>query len=355
MNTLKKIKILVLVIVILNIAACKKEKGQDDLLEVKLSKEGVYISCEGPFNSGTGTISWYDRTNKETENDLFEKVNGRALGNIVQSIEIFGNKAYILVNNAAKMEIVNALTFKSVATVTGLIAPRYFMGITSEKGYVSDWANNIAVINLSNYKIIKTIPTATGPDKMLKYNNKVFVLNGGGWGCDSLITVIDCINDEVILNLKVFDRPTGICLDKNNKLWVLCSGKGFNGFPDSSDSRGHILRINPDNYLIEKNIVFLSKNKHPEKLIINQAKDLLYYNYYNGVYKFDISIGVLNAEPLIKKSFYNIGYDTKNDCIYGADPVDYAQNGWVFIYNAKTAMKKDSIKVGIIPGEFYFN
>ncbi|MDP1746231.1 MAG: hypothetical protein Q8L90_11675, partial [Bacteroidota bacterium] len=95
---------------------------------------GVFISNEGPYGSGTGTISFYSRSTSGVTNDIFEVKNSYPLGNVVQSMEIFNGKGYIVVNNAGKVEIVDGSTFTSNGAISGLTNPRNFLGIDNSKG-----------------------------------------------------------------------------------------------------------------------------------------------------------------------------------------------------------------------------
>ena len=341
------------VIILITIISCKKD--DEPPVTNLIFENGVFIVNEGLFQTGTGTISFFNRNTKNVEQNIFEKTNARPLGNVVQSIEIFNEKAYIVVNNANKIEIVNSKNFKSTGTINNITYPRYFIGINQEKAYISSWADNVTVINLSKNTIIKTIPAGTGPEKMLKVDNKVFVLNQGGFSIDSTITVINIQTDEVIATIQAYPKPTGIQLDKNGKVWVMCSGKGWNAYPANDDSQGHLICIDTNNFLIEKDISFISTSEHPEKLIINTEKDKLYYNYPDGVYEFDINADSLNHTPLINRNnmFYGLGFDNTTGYIYGAEVFDFVQDAWVYRYKTNGTLV-DSFKVGIIPGEFYF-
>src|SRR5687768_14928056 len=57
-------------------------------------EHGVFITNEGSF-SGSGSLSYYNRTTKNLRKDLFETVNSRPLGSIVQSMAVHNDKAYI--------------------------------------------------------------------------------------------------------------------------------------------------------------------------------------------------------------------------------------------------------------------
>lgn len=335
---------------------CKKEEDQPQPTPLGKYETGVLISNEGPFQTGSGSITYFDRLTNEIEGKIFEKVNGYKLGNIVQSIEYFNDRIFIVVNNSNKVEVVNSGTFESIATIENITSPRYFLAINDQKAYITSWANEVSVIDLTSYTIIKTIPTQTGPEKMTKIGNKVFVLNQGGFSVDSTITVIDTDSDNVFETIYVYPKPTGIQVDKNGKVWVMCSGKGWNGFPQTGDSEGHLLCINPDDYSIEKDIAFPTSTNHPDKLIFNGSVDRLFYIMPDGIYDFEIEADDLNNTPFLasNKMIYQIGIDPMEGYLYLSDPVDFAQNGWVFRYNQANGAVIDSIQAGVIPGGFLF-
>lgn len=316
---------------------------------------GVFIVNEGLFQTESGTISFVSRSNDSVSNDIFALVNGRPLGNVVQSMSIFNGKAYIVVNNASKVEVVDAATFKSEATITGLISPRYFLGISDSKGYVTDWAGNVAVIDLAANSVTKTIPVNSGPEQLLANGSQVYVLNSGGWSTDSTISVINSSTDELSATIQVKHRPTGIAADKNGKIWVLCSGRGFNGWPLSNDSEGHLLRIDPATNLTEYDYSFVSTSLHPEKLVINKSGEKLYFLFNGGIYSYDITnVNAVPVQVAMRGNLYSLGYDDQTDYLYVSDPLDYQQNGWVYRYKASNGALVDSLQSGVIPGNFCF-
>jgi hypothetical protein len=352
---------LILALSMLTFAGCKKDddKSTDKSTTTEQPyQSGVFVANQGPFQTGTGTITYYNRTNKSTVQDIFQKENGRPLGNVVQSIEIFNGKAYIVVNNAGKVEIADAGTFKSVGVINGLQSPRYFLGIDANKGYISDWSlgvnsGNIKVINLSTNTVIKTIATGNYPDKMLKVGNKVFVINSAGWTKDSTITIVDATTDTPIKTFVVGHNPNSLTIDANGKVWVLCGG--INDWTNAAQSTaGKIVRINPDNYTIEYSYTFPSNAIHPLKLCSNANKNKLFYIYGSNISYYDINSSEI--VPFIYRNNVNgLGYDNATNYIYATDPKDYKSNGWVIRYNSTTGAPVDSFQVGIIPEEMFFN
>lgn len=313
---------------------------------------GIFITNEGQFPSGAGAVSFYNRTTGQVQKDIFQQVNGVPLGNIVQSMEIFDSLAYIVVNNAKIVEVVSAGTFKSKGIISGLTSPRYFLGINGNKAYVSDWANNIAVVNPATRLVMKTIPTGTGPEQMIMVGTDIYVINGGGWGIDSTVTVIDTRTDVATHTIQVGKRPTGIVTDGIGNVWVMCSGQSYGG-----NSEGHLMRINPSTYIIDKDIAFPGTALHPERLMANKDKTILYFLYSGGIYQMNIALHVFDYSVLLEKgnfNFYNLGFDPVENVILATDAFNFQQNGITYRINAENGNIINSFGVGVGPGNFFF-
>lgn len=333
--------------------ACTKN---EDATPTGKYSSGVLIVNEGPFQTGTGTVSFLNRETKMVENDIFQIVNNRPLGNIVQSLDIHNNKAYIIVNNAKKVEVVQAWDFKEVGTIQGLEMPRYFVGINDNKGYISEWGMGgvngaIKVVDLQTNMITKTIPVGRGAEKMLKVGEKVFVACNGGFGTDDRVFVIDTQRDEVSAMITVADNPNSLALDVNDKVWVTCSGRSqWNGTSFTTLAPAQLIRFNAVSNIVEQSFQF---ERHGlNNLVINSGKNTLFYNYSSRVFSQNISSGI-PSNPLIRRSFYGLGYDKNSDLLYAADAGNFSSNGKVLRYNASGAAV-DSMTVGVAPNGFYF-
>src|SRR5690554_1660141 len=79
---------------------------------------GFFITNEGNFNKTNGTISHLSSDFNSVSNDVFRNANGRGLGDVVQSMVVHGDYAFIIVNNSNTIEVVEKNTFKSVYTIT---------------------------------------------------------------------------------------------------------------------------------------------------------------------------------------------------------------------------------------------
>ncbi len=317
----------------------------------------IFITNEGPFQEGTGTLSVLYNEGEVLVNDVFQRTNGYPLGNILQSMTIIEDKIFLIVNNANKAEVIDKDHYTHIATIN-IKLPRYMTKTSPAKAYVTSWSNQVLVIDLATSQVVDSIETGMGPERLIKYNNKLFILNKGGFLTDSTITVVDCQTGTFLTTIQVADKPDGAVIDKNGKLWVICSGKGWNYYPQEDDTEGHLMCINPENYEIEKDLKFYSTHLHPEKLIINETGDIMYFNYPGGgVLSHNINSDKLNFDPVIAFSsiYYNIAFDYDSDMIYCAEPGNYVERGWIYRYHVSNGTLVDSFRVGIIPNGIYFD
>lgn len=318
--------------------------------------DGVLIVNEGLFNNGTGTVTYAKRDGSVLQQKIYQEANsGLPIGSIAQSMTVVGDKAYILVNNANTIEVVDRNTFKLITTIQNIELPRYMLKITETKSYVTCWDGKIKVLNTAKDELLTEIAARTAQEKLLNVDDKVWVLNQGGLGIDSTITVINPGNNQIEDSISVYPRPTGICEDNQGLIWVMCSGRASNHPGDASE--GHLIAINKSSYQIVKDFVFPDNIKQPSDLIINAIGNELFYMYPGGINRFQILEDTLILNPFISYSgsYYSLGFDSKEDKIWASDAQDYVQNGTVFIYDAATGIEERTFKAGIVPSYFLFS
>ena len=341
------------------LSSCKKK--EEAAAPAGAYDSGVFIVNEGPFGSGTGTVSHYDRNTKVTTNDIFQLANGYPLGNIAQSMNVINGYSFVVVNSANKIEVVNGADFKSLTTINGLTQPRNILQISNEKAYVTEWGAGgtvgaIKIINLINGDILNTIAFGRkGPEKMLKKGALVYVTCKGGYGYDSVVSVINSNTNLVSTNVEVGPNPDGIVEDANGKLWVLCVGKFKSDF-SGLEKYGQLVKLNPTTNTVEATFVLNTSSdvySQPSGLSINTAKNILYYNYDGKVYSQTTNATSLQSTIFANRSFYSLGVDPATNIIYAGDAGNFSSPGKVVRYNAN-GTRMDSLNVGIIPGSFYF-
>jgi hypothetical protein len=309
---------------------------------------GVFVLNEGNYRSGNGSLSFFSYDSSKVFNDLFYNVNGRPLGDVPNSIAIRGDKAYIVVNNSGKIEIINQSSLISAATISGLISPRNISFISDNKAYVSSlYSDSIAVINLTNNSVSGYINIRRSSESIAVAGNKAFITN---WVGGKEIMVINTINDLVVDSIEVGMEPESMTFDRNGMLWVLCNG-GY-----ARQNYAELAEINTSVNKVIKTLVFPTKEESPTCLKIDGQGQTLYY-IDNGVRQMDIGATSLPATTFIIQGsgeyFYKIAINPINSDIFITDAVDFVQQGYLLLFkNDGTFVLKQ--KTGINPGSMCF-
>jgi DNA-binding beta-propeller fold protein YncE len=309
---------------------------------------GVFVVNEGNFRSGNGSLSFYSYDSSKIYNDLFYSANGRPLGDVPNSMAIKGDKAYIVVNNSGKIEVLDQSTLESKATITGLISPRNISFINDYKAYVSSlYSDSVAIINLINNTISGYINLRRTSESIAISGNKAFI---SYWTEGKEIMVVNTLNDKVVDSIEVGIEPESMAFDKYGMLWVLCNG-GW-----ARQNYAELIEINPSSNYVEKTLVFSTKEASPTCLKTDGTGGTLYY-LDNGVRQMDIGATELPNAPFIipetGQYFYKIGINPANSDVFVTDAVDFVQQGNLLLYSSSGKLISVQ-KAGIIPGSMCF-
>lgn len=333
--------------------------SDDDSHEPVPGQQGFFIVNEGGFGNGDASLSYFDKSSGKVINDLFVTKTGRPLGDQAQSMTVFNGSGYIVVQNSAKVEVINATDFSSIGTIgtdEGIVSPRYFIGLNADKGYVSDWGadgvtGTVKVIDLKALEVSKTIHTGQGANGMLLIGNKLYVANNGGWGSDNAIAVIDVQSDEVVKHIIVGDNPGALVQDANNNIWVTGRGKtAYNddwSIDEANSTPGFIAKINANDEVVLK-LEADRIGSAPGNLVTNKEGNMLYYTYAGAVYRLDVSATSSPEAIFIEKSFYGLSVDPSTNNIIGTEAPNFSSAGTVYRYTSEGELI-DEFTTGIAP------
>ena len=352
---LKKIGIL-LTLSGLFLTACTN----DDDVSIPLGAydNGVLILNQGNFGQGNSSISFWSNDFSTFEFNAFGSVNPSIpLGDTAQDLGFYGDKAYIVVNLSNTIQVVNRYTLEHLTTISvGLSNPRY-IAFANGNAYVTNWGDGtnpdddyVAVVNLSSNTITTSIPVVEGPERILEYNNKLYVAHIGGFGFGNSISVIQP-NNNIVSSILVEDVPNSMVV-VNNDLYVLCGGK-----PSWSESEtsGSLVQVNLSTNTVTSALPFLVEN-HPSNLVLHDNK--FYFTVNSDVFTKTIEENTIPLTPIFSTSpqgVYGVySFAIANNKIYVGDAADYNSNGKVYIYSLTGTLEHQQT-VGVIPGGFYFN
>ncbi len=356
--------------VLVLIAACS---NSDPGVEETFSGtgQGVFVLCEGNFNAGNSTLSYYNPDSRKVENGIFLRANDRKLGDTGQSIQLHDGAAYIAVENSGIIWRLDATTFKvqgqlAADSTSQMINPRYIHFLSSEKAYVTDlYAPCITVFNPQTMRPLGSISTRQAAsrgycstEKMVQWGDRVFT---NCWSYSNKILVIDTHRDEVCDSIVLGSwQPKDMVLDSRGKLWVVTDGGYSTGEDSFGDNVPHLYRIDATTLQVEVDQT-LDTDEGSVALALNPEGTMLYL-INNDVYRMAVTDGHLPVRPFIQAErspsgirhyLYGIGVNPQNGEIYLADAVDYSQSGVIYRY-AADGTQIDKFRVGINPNGFAF-
>jgi YVTN family beta-propeller protein len=310
---------------------------------------GAFILNEGNFRAGNGSLSFYSYDSSKIYNDLFTAVNGRSLGDVPNSMAIKGDKAYIVVNNSGKIEVIDQMTLASKGTIRGLNSPRIISILNDSKAYVSSlYSDSVAIISLIDNSISGYINLRRTSESIIFSNNKAYIAN---WAGGNEVMVINTLTDKVIDSVKVGQEPESMVRDKYGMVWVLCNG-GW-----ARQNNAELIGINTITDKVQYDYVFASKEDSPTSLAIDGAGQVMYF-LDNGVRQMDISSTSLPASSFINPKsgeyFYKLGVNPINNDIIVSDAADFVNKGSISVFSSKGGLVT-KLEAGIIPGFICFN
>ncbi len=293
--------------------ACDKD---DNLKPSGSYSNAIFVVCEGNYQTNDGAIDAI--VDGKVESDVFNAMNGRPFGDVVQSMTIIDDKAYIVVNNSGKIEVVDVKTFKSAGTCSGFSYPQSIVNrneneifVSNGNGYGSDY---VYVVNKLSFQKIDSIATGgKGPNAMIVANGKLFVANCGGYLTDNTISVIDVANLALEKTIDVGDMPSDMELDHDGNIIVVC--KGASQYNEDwtqilSSTNSKIVTINSKTYEVSSVMDF-------DHQLASYGLNLISYN--NRVYYIDEAVYAIEngkTEKLIDGYFYSISVNPSNGDIW---------------------------------------
>jgi hypothetical protein len=315
---------------------------------------GVFVINEGAFGSSNSELSFIASDNS-VYNGLYANNNSSAiLGDVFQSMHIANGKAYLVINNSSKIEVVSTSNLQNSATISGaLTMPRYMVSYNG-KGYVSDWVSfgsngKVYVIDLSNNTITDSVTVGMLPEQMMVVGTSILVANSS----DTTLHLINTTN-LATTNIGDVDYPKNITKTSDGNIWVLYTGKPSWAVGGPTD--GGLLVLNPSATGIVKTINIGSTPTNPSQLATDGNN--LYYEYQGSVYKIDKSATVAPGSPFISSpatSFYGLNYYSASNTLYIGDAKTFASAGVVKRYDATSGALIDTLNVGVAPNGFVFN
>lgn len=345
---------------ILFLAGCNKNDSPAPTKVYKPLNDGIYVSNEGLYPTGSASLTFYDSVSKQATTDIFENINDSTLGTGGNGMVAYGSKLYVIINGSDLIAVVNKRTAQLIKQIKGAKnwAPQYGVADNGQI-YVSANDGTVSAIDTVSLSVTKTYTVGVSPVGLTIANNKLYVANSGGVNypnLDSTVSIIDLTQGKEAQKIKVGINPQKVVADSKGNIYVLVWG-----YTDYSS--GSPVVVSPAKiYKIDANTQTVTDSTSD----LSNAGKMAIYNdnlYLTGI---DYNVAVIFSTSSLKANYtkfitdgtrlelpYGIDIDRNNGDVYITDAIDYSSPGKVYCFD-KTGKQKFSFTAGVVPDQVAF-
>ncbi|MGB0391896.1 MAG: YncE family protein [Salibacteraceae bacterium] len=318
-------KILYLFFGLLFVLSCSKSDDfgpQGEPLQsgpVQKVYQGALILNEGNFGFGNASLSVLDLQSNEVQNNVYQRVNNRKLGDVAQSSLVSDSLAFLVINNSNKVIVVSLNDFSVVKEISIPGAPRYVVKHNDRLLVSTMGAGSIYEISLLTLEAKPKINFNAWLDEMLVVENLLYACNRK----HDKLEIFDLNSNTHIQSIKVGKDPESVSMSSRGDILVLCTG----GYNVNDRENAAIYLINNS----EAQRVYTFQN-------IEDSPSRLKYNSYNNSWCF-LNHGLFSFKEDFQVS--EILKQTKGNIFYGlgVNPID----GNVFVTNVKNYVENGEV------------
>ncbi len=343
---MRLIKILFIFSVFFGIISCEKEKPVVEP-EVESLKNGILVLNEGLFQLNNASLSWVNLNDLTVNSSFFQQKTGRNLGDTGNDMQRYGGKIYVIVNVSSTLEVLDALTGKSIKQIDFKQGnqgkqPR-FISFFGSKAFVTCFDGYVDVLDTASLLIESRIPVGLNPDQIISSNQDIIVSNSGGLNAPSMDSTLSFINPSTLFEQKItVGKNPGQLEIINNLLFVIVRGNYSTILPSLKKIDLTSKQI-VETYPIQVQLI----EKLQDQLLIvyleNQVQKLGIFDPETGNWINSNFIDLSQIETL-----YQIHFDEGSEKIYLMDAQGYTNTGKLLEFS-KTGNKIREYAVGLNP------
>ncbi|MNU19329.1 hypothetical protein D3C71_75540 [compost metagenome] len=290
---------------------------------------GFLIINEGNFGTPNADVTFLTKDLTLMQNDIYKvKNNNENLGDVLQTMVLNGDKAYLLLNNSNRIQIVDRYTFKKTGEITSQLNNPRYMAIANGNLYVSNdkygGAKFVNVYKLSDNSFVTKIDFASTStvERVVEAGGNIFVQNAS-YGFGNTITKINTTTNAI--EGAPIAMPNGDItktVTYNNNVYAIAQG--------TADS--YIYQINPAGSIVKTTT--LTGIANGTNLQIDGGR--YYFTSSNKIYSMDMNSTTIPTNPIITAVD-----DGPNFTLYGFSVID----GRIFVSDVKKFTAPSEITV----------
>lgn len=298
------------------------------------------ILCEGNFMWGNAQLDIIDMDSLSFQSNVFERINNKPLGDVLQSALIWDDFVYLVVNNSGKVIKLNSKTLKLINSQAGLGSPRYLLPVGNRLWLTDLYSSKISILDSGTLQKLAEIPASGWTETMVQWNSLVavasyrkgvYLFNTDGTAAAQPI-------------LRGDSTSKFLTVDSYNRLWVASTGgAGFSSLKrfDSPYS------VNPTVSIVPPAAI--------SQVISNKKGDTLYLAVGNTIWSLPVSATRMEDAILLADGFkqlYGLNLSKDGKYLLIADANDYVSNGKVFVFDLQSKTTLKTFETGVNPNGF---
>lgn len=359
---LSKIAIILLTLPAVFLAACDdmEDKDRKPNTVTEASVSGIYVLSEGLMNMNNSALGYYDFDSKTFSPDFFLSVNKRGLGDTANDMELYGSKLYVVVNVSSQIEILDAVSGKSLKQIpmfdnSGVARQPRYVDFAEGCAYVTSFDGSLTRIDTASLKITGSIQCGRNPDGLCVSNGKIYVSNSGGLdfpNYDNTVSVVDISTFKEIKRITVGTNPGKIKADSEGDIYVVSRGNYGSSpykFQKISSKTDEVVKTFDDiqalNFTISKDTAYI-------------------YNYDFQTMNCWVKVFDCKKEEIVSDHFisdgttittpYGIDINPVNGDVYLTDAKSYVTWGDVLCFDRNGKLKFRLQETGLNPNKVVF-
>lgn len=312
----------------------KNTGSTEDQEPVNAENRKAFVLNEGNFMHGNASLDVYDLDDQKMMSGVFENANGSKLGDVAQSGVLIGDTLAVVLNNSAKIVLLNKNDYTLIDELAGLNSPRYLAKMPNGNFLLTElYADRLYEVDFNSMQVLREFALDGWTDEVFVTDQNVaFVRNVDHKSLD-----IYDLNAQSLQKRLGEGQVTGVCFGEGEVYALTNFGVMVVNYGDNEAST----------------TVLFDDTLSTRRPGLYEAGNRLYF-LANGIYALDLPSG--NVEHIVEsggRNFYGLSVDPLTGDVFVTDAKDYAGRGTFYRFD-KLGNKLDEKTAGIIPQAIIF-
>jgi hypothetical protein len=301
-----------------------------------IGEKSLIVLNEGNYTWNNASVFVYNPETQEIQKNVFQQTNNRPVGDVLQSMTQVGDTGILVVNNSGKLELVELPSFKSIASISGFVSPRYAHVVDNSHVLVTDlYSKTIQWVSLKEQKILQTIACNDWTESITGNNS---------------IALVHSYNQKKLLPFRfsTMQLESPLAIDSVLAQYQV-DDKVFVFTPRA------LFKVDLNAFQTPQKLTEWTTSLSIKKVAVD-LKNQKAYILANDLFELDFSAQPAQLKTLIEadeRIFYGLAFDAQSGELYLSDARDYVQNGYVYRYTQSGELVH-RFELGVIPQALYF-